>query len=285
MMFQWPQPLIAEIAGRRCLAFIGAGFSRFSSNSSGEQPPLWGEFLSHLKDLMRTPSLRTLVDELVDKEKYLDAAEIIRSDMMDAEYNAFLQQEFRDPAFQPAKVHEYLRDLDLNVVITTNYDTIYEDCCRAGQVASLYNTVRYHDPGLMDDLRSTRRLIVKAHGCATSQQRTVLTRSSYFKARQEFPSFFSILDALFTTNTLLFLGYGLGDPDIQLLLENVALKAPTSCPHYVVTEAGKHPAVKAAMGRSYNLHFLEHDAGQFGQIEKGLAQLLSDVVDYRRTHP
>jgi hypothetical protein len=284
-MFYWPEPLIAEIAQRRCIAFIGAGFSRFSTGDGGLHPPGWPDFLQHLKAKMHTPAQRAIVDQLVAKERYLDAAEIIRSDVKDPEYNAFLQQELRDPSFQPAKVHELLRDLDLSIVVTTNYDTIYEDCCRAGKAASLYNTLRYHDTGLMDDIRSTRKVIIKAHGCVLSQQKTILSRSSYFKARQDFPSFFQILDSLFTTNTLLFIGYGMGDPDIQMILENIALKTPSACPHYVVTEAGVHPALMAAMQKSYNLQFLEHDAGQYVQIEKGLATLLPEVVKYRANHP
>ncbi len=284
-MFDWPDPLVAEIAQRRCIPFIGAGFSHFSLGNAGVRPPLWKDFLEHLKQKMHTGAQKTFVDQLIAKERYLDAAELIRSDMMDAEYNSFLQEEFRNPDFRPAKVHELLRDLDLDIVVTTNYDTIYEDCCRAGAAASLYNTLRYHDGGLMDDIRSTRRVIIKAHGCVLAQQQTVLTRSNYFNARRLFPSFFQILDSLFTTNTLLFFGYGLGDPDIQLILENVALKAPTACPHYVVTEAGAHPALKAAMARSYNLHFLEHDAGQFQQVQIVLEKLLSAVTLYRRNHP
>jgi len=284
-MINWPQPLIAEIAQRRCIPFIGAGFSHFSEGLNKAKPPLWGDFLGRLKDMMHTPAQKPLVDDLIAKERYLDAAEIIRDDMIESEYNAFLQEELRNPCFRPARVHEYLRDLDLNVVLTTNYDTIYEDCCRAGQAANLYATKTYHDHGMMDDLRSTRRLIVKAHGCATVQSRTILTRSSYFKARQEFPAFFAILDALFTTNTLLFMGYGLGDPDIQMVLENVALKAPTSCPHYIVSEEGKHPALKEAMRRSYNLHFLEHGANQFVELETALGNLVGLVSTYRNNHP
>ena len=43
----------------------------------------------------------------------------------------FFSRRYADPLFQPAKVHERFRDLDLDIVVTTNYDTIYEDCCRS----------------------------------------------------------------------------------------------------------------------------------------------------------
>jgi hypothetical protein len=81
------------------------------------------------------------------------------------------------------------------------------------------------------------------------------------------------------------MGYGLGDPDIQMVLENVALKAPTSCPHYIVSEEGKHPALKEAMRRSYNLHFLEHGANQFVELETALGNLVGLVSTYRNNHP
>jgi hypothetical protein len=284
-MFDWPDPLVAEIAERRCIAFIGAGFSHQAKSNSKVSPPLWSVFLDHLMAKMHTATQKQFAVDLIKTERYLDAAEVIKRDMIAAEYNAFLQQELRDPNFQPSKSHEYLRELDLSVVITTNYDTIYEDCCRNGQSANLYNTIRYSDDGLLDDLRSTRRIIVKAHGCVSQQAKTVLTRSDYFTARQKYPSFFTILDAIFTTRTLLFIGYGLGDPDIQLVLENVALKTSTVCPHYLVTEAGRHPAIKESMSRSYNLHLLEHDAGAFHQVEESLKKLYELVVAYRQLHP
>lgn len=285
-MFAWPDTLVAEIAERRCAVFIGAGMSHFCFGKDGKtKPPLWPDFLQHLRSKMRTPAEQTTADHLIKERRFLEAAEIMKADVLDAEYNDFLWQEFKTPEFAHAKVHEHIRDLDTKIVITTNFDTIYEDCCRRGPAQASYNVVRYSDDHLLDELKSTRRLIVKVHGCVTQQQKTVLARSQYFTARRDFPGFFSVLDAIASTNTLLFLGYGLGDPDIQLVLENVAIRASTACPHYAVTEAGQHLALKRATRLAFNVEFLEHAAGQLLEVEQALGDLVGKVTLYRSMHP
>lgn len=284
-MIVWPETLVAEIAERRCAIFIGAGMSRFSLGKDGTtRPSLWPNFLQHLRGKMRNPAEQANADGLLTERRFLEAAEIMKADVFDAEYNDFLWQEFKTPEFSHAKVHEFVRSLDTKIVITTNFDTIYEDCCRKGPAQASYNVVMYSDDHLLDQLKSTRRLIIKVHGCVTQQQKTILSRSQYFRARRAFPGFFSILDAIVSTNTLLFLGYGLGDPDIQLVLENVALKAPTACPHYAVTEAGQHLALKQATRLAFNVEFLEHAAGEFSEVEQALEELVNKVSQYRMTH-
>lgn len=56
-------------------------------------------------------------------------------------------------------------------------------------------------------------------------QKIVLTKSVYFKEKQVFSNFYKVLDSLFLTNTLFFVGCNLSDPDIQLILENVTISA------------------------------------------------------------
>ena len=189
-MIVWPDTLVAEIAERRCAIFIGAGISHFSVGKDGAtKPPLWPTLLNDLRDKMQTPADKTAADDLIAKRLFLEAAEIIKRDVRDADYNDFLWQEFKTPEFAHAKVHEHIRSLDTKVVITTNFDTIYEDCCQAGPAQASYNVVRYSDDHLVDQLKSTRRLIIKAHGYVTQQQKTVLSRSQYFQARRDFSGF------------------------------------------------------------------------------------------------
>jgi len=285
-MIAWPESLIAEIAERRCIAFLGAGVSHFSESQDGKtHPPLWPKFLEDLKAKVRETADKNFVSQFIENEQYLEAAEIMRAGVSDADFNCFLVEEFTTPAYKPANIHNHIRDLDLKVVITTNFDTIYEDCCRRGDAQQSYNVLRYHDDNIVDDLKSTRRLIIKAHGCVSNQKKAVLARSDYFTARRDHPGFFSVLDALFCTNTLLFLGYGLGDPDIHLVLENVAIKTPSVCPHYALIQKGSHPALKAAMAKAFNIDFLEHEKDRFDEVESALKDLAASVCRYREIHP
>src|SRR5262249_19570379 len=154
-------------------------------------------------------------------------AEVIFSNIVQPEIRDYLRRTFVHPGFQPTKIHEYILELDPKVVVTTNYDQIYDNFCKQGQATEGYSVLRYHDENILDEIRSTARVIIKAHGCLSDTTKIVLTRSQYFKAKQSYPSLYSILDSLFLVNTVLFVGCGLTDPDIQLVLENTNIAVPS----------------------------------------------------------
>ncbi|MBD8059526.1 SIR2 family protein [Cellulomonas sp. JH27-2] len=91
-------------------------------------------------------------------------------------------------------------------MITTNHDDLYEALCCQGAATEGYNVCRYYEDHVVNDLRSDRRLISKVHGCIADPSCIILTREQYLTARRDHPSFYSVLDALMLTNTLLFVG-------------------------------------------------------------------------------
>jgi hypothetical protein len=113
----------------------------------------------------------------------------------------------------------------------------------------------------------------------------VLAKSEYFKAKQNYSNFYKVLDALFLTHTIFFLGYSLTDPDIQLVLENVNITAPSPHPHYFVTENNINKAIKEASKRAYNIEFIEFTAGDFNELNDGLLELLDSVKTSRINNP
>jgi hypothetical protein len=96
----------------------------------------------------------------------------------------------------------------------------------------------------------------------SSPQQIVLSRSSYYRAKRDHPGFYEVLDALFLTNTLLFIGCSLTDPDIQLVLENVNLSAPSAHPHYALVEKARHRALKSAIKTAHNIELIEYPVGE-----------------------
>jgi hypothetical protein len=98
------------------------------------------------------------------------------------------------------------------------------------------------------------------------------------------PFFYRVLDSIFLTNTLLFVGYSLSDPDIQLVLENASIAANSSHPHYAVMPDNIHPSIKSSIQRAYNIQFVEFEAGEYHQVESGLKELADEIALYRTTH-
>jgi hypothetical protein len=283
----WPSSLITEIAHRRCIIFLGSGASAGSVSYDGtKKPPDWGEFLKSLIELIQNKDEdKKVITSLIEKDKYLEAAEVIYELVQKADYNKFVRAEFELPKFNPSKIHEIVLELDPKIVITTNYDKIYDNYCTQGNAVDGYNVSKYYEQHLISDLRSPTRTIIKAHGCVSDPSKMILTKSQYFKARKEHPNFYKILDALFLTHTILFIGYSLNDPDIQLILENVNITAPSDHPHYFVVGDNLNDILKKSNKVSYNLDFIEYPAGKFDELNNGLYELLQKVQEVRVSNP
>lgn len=281
----WPESMVRELAAQRCIVFLGAGASAGCESPSGTRPPNWEQLLSRLVEKMRHPAEQDTARQLISEKKFLEAAEIIRADVTAPEFTQFVREQLVIPKFQPSEVHRAVLQIDPKVVVTTNYDDIYEGLCRQGDAADGYNVSRYYESHLVSDLRSPVRLIVKAHGCVSDASKIVLTRSSYFEQRRDYAQFFRVLDALFISSSILFIGYSLSDPDIQLVLENANIAAPKAHPHYAIVPDDVHPALRSSWEKAYNICFLTFPAGDYAQLNTDLAALASAVSDYRESRP
>lgn len=282
MAINWPDALVSELAERRCIVFIGAGVSMGSLSHDGtKRPPSWQAFLYNaLNKLLGTKDKRH-AKTLINKGQLLDAAEVIADRSNAADFSQYLRDTFVTPHFAPSDLHKIILDIDPKIVITTNYDEIYDQYCRSGHAESGYNVCRYYDSFAVENIRSRIRLIIKAHGCVTDPTKIVLSRSSYFAAKRDHPGFYDVLDALFLTNTLLFVGCGLSDPDIQLVLENANISAPSAHPHYAVVEKSRHASIKTAIKKTHNIELMEYPRGKHEAAVEAMDRLRAKVLEAR----
>lgn len=281
-MITWPQALVAELAERRCIVIMGAGASMGSVAADGvTHPPNWENLLNRSLHLIRRPTDRKFAKSLIAERQYLDAAELITECSDHADFGTYIRSVFVVPKFKPSPIHEVVLEVDPKIVVTTNYDTIYDLYCTNGTAVNGYNICRYYDTHAVDAIRSTVRLVLKAHGCVSDPTKIVLGRSSYFKARRDYPGFYAILDALFLTHTLLFIGCSLTDPDIQLVLENVNISAPSAYPHYALVEKTRHSAIAQAIRSAHNIQLIEYPKGQHANAVDALTMLKQEVESYR----
>jgi hypothetical protein len=286
MSIIWPQSLVPELAERRCIIVLGAGASAGCTARDGStHPPNWVAMLGKASELLIDRSYRTLVSGLIEKERYLDAAEIIVSKANPADYTGFIRSVFVEPHFSHSEIHEEIHKLDPKIVVTTNYDDIYETYCKQGKGSQGYNVCRYYESHALNDVRSTMRVILKMHGCVSDPQKTVLSRTQYHAAKRCYPEYYNLLDSLFVGNTLLFVGCGLTDPDFTLLLEGTNIKCPSAHPHYAILGSGQPEPLRSAMRTVFNVECLEYPNGEHHKIAKCLRDLNDKVSEWRRTHP
>lgn len=282
-MITWPPSLVTEIAERRCVIFMGSGASAGAPPTVGSAKlPTWHVLLEAMSSsLLSNPADKDEVASLLGKDKFLEAAQVIRDGSLAAEFSSFIDRTFVLPKYKPSKLHELIYALDTKIVISPNYDTIFEDFCKQYSGDVSHNVCTYYQSHALNNIRSDKRVILKMHGCVTDPDQIVLSRSDYFEARRKWSSFYSILDAIFLTNTILFLGAGLSDPDVQLILENAQIAAPSTNHHYAVIGSGRHHSEIAALKKTNNIHVLEYPAGDFTSLEGSLESLASEVQAYR----
>lgn len=285
MTISWDKALIDELCGRRVIIFLGAGVTkscvRMLSPDFASSTPSWPQLLEMLSTGSGcSDDDKEHIQKLTEKERYLDAAEVIRSKLSNQEYSRILAREFR--SIETGILHEAILRLDQRIVMTTNYDSAYEDLCMRGAARDGYSVLNYYDRGLGNRLRSPARLILKLHGSVKQPEQTVLTRSEYFRAKAENPRFFALVQSLFATNTLLFLGYSLSDPDIQLLLETSNIGGEEAFRHYAVVPSGTHQAVGRAISVAYGINLIEYDAADGHDIVANSLSELADIVEAER---
>jgi hypothetical protein len=282
----WPVALIAELAARRSILFLGAGVSAGCLAADGvTRPPLWPAFLATLRSVAPASTDLSSADSLIQKERFLDAAEILLAKVPPADFSRVVREKFVQPRYSHSSIHLSVLNIDPKIVVTTNYDDIYDTFCRTGLARDGYNVCKYYDNHLVNDLRSPVRLIVKAHGCVSDPSQIVLTRSQYFKERHLHSAFYNVLDALFLTNTILFIGYSLSDPDIQLVLENASISASSAHTHYALVEDSLQPDIEEATRKAYNIHFIKYPAGRHDEAERLLNELSHEVTQFRVANP
>jgi hypothetical protein len=73
------------------------------------------------------------------------------------------------------------------------------------------------------------------HGTVDKVDEIVLSRTDYSRLRLHGAQALEVLEALLLTRTALLVGYGLRDPDVQLLFENVFGARDETPAHYILT--------------------------------------------------
>lgn len=257
-MINWPKTLITEVARRRCILFLGAGVAAAASNTAGKRPKEWKEFLKAAVDLVNDGDKKSEINTLIDSNRLLLALQAIYHEADPGDYQALLNDCFNDASFLPSELHKAIFNLDSRLVITTNFDKIYEKHCLTASSEG-FKVIPYNSNSLGDEIRSDTRLIIKAHGSIDELGRMIFTKAQYHSAKENYSSFYAILKALLLTNTCIFIGCGMEDPDVLLLLEEVRITANPNRPHYALLRSGSHSSfTKHDLVTAYNVKVLEY---------------------------
>lgn len=273
-MDHWPDNLVNEVARRRVVLFLGSGVSSSSIAEDSTRPVSWVDFLAGGVGLLPNHELKQNVEKLISSKKYLLALQAIKDNADTGDYHNYLNNCFNEPKFKASPLHNELLNLDIPISVTTNFDKIYDNFCE-GTSSEAYKVVSYHSNDLADLIRSDCRLIIKAHGSINEIGKMIFTRSEYHHAKKSYPQFYEILKALFLTQTVIFIGCGMEDPDILLTLEDVKITGSNLKPHYALSRKGQIDDLhKKELLTAYNIRVLE-----YGNEHDDLTPYIQDLYE------
>ncbi len=183
--------------------FVGAGVSALSG------APTWKSLINSICDKLGCEK-----KDSYSSDEYLQIPQMFFYSLGEnkEDYYKFVKEQLPGSGLQSNKIHSEMLNLNPVSFITTNYDTLLEDTavqhCQSFKVVSSDERV----PTIFGD-----RFILKVHG-DFEKDNFVLKEEDYLNYSENFKLIETLTKAIFSTNTVVFIGYGLNDYNIKLIL-------------------------------------------------------------------
>jgi hypothetical protein len=196
--------------------FIGAGISK-SSYTPGNKLPDWSELIEKLKyDLSN-----------IKEHDYLKIAQLYFLTFGEHKYYNTVKKYFPD-TIEPSIIHELIFDLNPEIIITTNWDTILENAIK--KQGYLYDVVCSD----IELVKSTLpKKLIKMHG-DFNHHNFVFKEDDYINYSENFPLIENYIKGVLSTHTVLFLGYSYNDMDIKHIIKWIQYRSDCRPPMFLI---------------------------------------------------
>ena len=215
------------------IAFVGSG-------ASAGLWPLWDEFLkSFVEHSLKLGKIEKPEADFFKKEATrspLETAQQLRNKIQDRHYFEYLQETFKDKTSPQTGgaftlTHKALLQLPIHNYITLNYDAGLTNA-RTALYPQATTSYFFWDQEEARKIRERgsegpKRFVLHAHGRHDRADSIILTLNDYRKAYDNH-AFVRLLNELFNSDNLLFIGFGLTDPYIKQLCNNINKDKRTS---------------------------------------------------------
>jgi len=242
-----PPELIQSIKNNKCILFVGSGLSAKVKRSSNKGLPLWGSFLEEL--LVWSKSKNAMfwngpeeIEAIIKKGNYLLAAQELQECISLGEFAEFLNSVFRDKKVIPTETHKNIFKTPFRAILTTNYDTLLEGAYALTHEGQMPIKFTQEDlQTISSPLRSEDFFLFKIHGDIDRPESIVLGSKSYNQILFRTPEYLHFLETLFTTHTVLFIGFSGNDIDLDFVTDRLAtIYSRTLNKHYILLPNDKY---------------------------------------------
>jgi hypothetical protein len=167
---------------------------------------------------------KTELEAIIRQGDLLMAASLCAQRMRSADMRAFFDEVFITSSPRPHEVHNLIVGLGPDSYITTNYDHLIDDAYQPIHGGLVLMPVNNDQP--VEHARIMKhgasRFIFATHGRAEKIDTVILSLEDYRKVQFEIPSVGKTLEHLFLSRPIVYLGFGLRDPDFLMLRDQIA---------------------------------------------------------------
>lgn len=198
----FPKPLLDDLVAGRWLPVLGAGMSMNAKLPPGAKMPLWPDLGIALAAEMAAYSSAGALDSISAYQHEYGRAKLIER----------LTQLLLIKEAEPGDAHRAFCSIPFDIVCTTNFDFLLE---------RQYDAIpRYVYPVIDEEQLSINGAhagtqLLKLHGDLRHPSRLVVTEEDYDGFLSRYPLIATYLANLLITNTAVFIGYSLDDPDFR----------------------------------------------------------------------
>lgn len=244
------QDIQAAIKGDRCILMAGSGLSAQASTKEGKNPPIWNKLLKDMidwcykQDKINEEDVPELY-ELVSEGFLIEAGQEIEGILSE---KSLLQQCLRETLFCNdaciSNAHNYIAKIPFRAYFTTNYDTLIESAISSNKGHSYQKYYEKTIDGVLESYRGNEKFILKLHGDVEDPNSIILGDRSYERLLYHNINYRYCLQTLFSMSSILFIGFGGSDPNLNGFLSNVAALDGRRSRHWMVVPEGM-PKLKA----------------------------------------
>ncbi|WP_437932681.1 SIR2 family protein [Sorangium sp. So ce291] len=225
-----PRRLVEACRERRLTVLVGSGLSmqsdvrvKYGSKFAWNALPSWSEVPRRLSD-----TLARYRDKVVAPRPAETVAELLadldyfRISLGEKLYYPRAIFDIFTPAIEsPGMANRLVFRLPLRWLLTTNYDFVLNCAAPAGTAVYTWRESRQAREYI--EASERRAPLLKIHGCASRPDTVVLTQSEY-QALRNHDEYVSLINAVFDSQVVLFLGFGMSDPlDLDLAIQQAEL--------------------------------------------------------------
>lgn len=242
--------LAEKINEGNCVAFIGAGVSRKYEFKGSTYPglPLASELVEIWKKNRDYLSEANNLEEVAFLIKYYEGRQGLEK-LVKKEINK---------SIPPLPAHKLLANIDFSCYVSMNFDTLLESALesRGKEILPLINDL---DVSLLE---KNTIPVIKPHGCISQLNSIKVAKDEVLSFKDHVPIITNYLLSILANRTVLFIGFGLADYDLLMLIKYLKKSLGSHMPKSFAVMFSENNYLDK-FWKEYDINIINNDATSF----------------------